>query len=220
MFDKDYLDFFKELAANNKKEWFDENRKRYEKSVKKPFNLFVTELLSKVRELDDEVQIQAKDSIFRINRDIRFSADKTPYKLHMAAILSPGGRKNKEVPGLYIQSSPEEIKIYGGIHMAGKDNLYELRNYIATNGKEFTKLISDKKFTSTFGEILGDKSKRIPPELKEAAEKQPMIYNKAFYFVHTLPAEAILEDNIVDTIIDLYKTALDFNQFVRKAIHY
>jgi len=220
MFSEEYLVFFKELAQYNKKEWFDENRKRYERFVKNPFKDFVTNLLVEIKKIDSEIEIEAKDSIFRINRDIRFAKDKTPYKIQMSAILSPGGRKNKEVPGLYIQASPENFMIYGGVHQLGKDNLYELRNFVATRNEECEALISEKRFKSTFGEILGEKSKRIPTELKEAASKHPLIYNKAFYFVQTLPAETILRDDLIPFLVEQYKIALPFNQFVRKAIHY
>ena len=206
MFSIDYIDFFKELARNNLKEWFNENRKRYEKSVKKPFKNFVTDLLIEIQKIDSEVQIEAKEAIFKVNRGIRFAKDKTPYKIQMSAIISPGGRKNKEAPGLYIEASPENFTIYGGVHQLGKDNLLELR--------------SDKTFSNNFGGILGEKSKRIPVELKEAAAKQELIYNKSFYFIKTLPPETLLREDLIPLLIEQYKIALPFNQFVRKAIHY
>ena len=81
-FSPDYLDFFIELAANNHKDWFDLNRKRYEASVKKPFAQFTQALIDRIAVTNPSFQhVLAKDCIFRINRDIRFSADKTPYKL-------------------------------------------------------------------------------------------------------------------------------------------
>ena len=97
MFEKDFIDFFKELAQNNNKEWFDSNRKRYESSIKKPFKEFISKLISEIQLHDSEVLIEPKDAIFRINRDIRFSKDKTPYKLQTSAIVSAGGRKNREI---------------------------------------------------------------------------------------------------------------------------
>ena len=220
MFSIDYIDFFKELARNNLKEWFNENRKRYEKSVKKPFKNFVTDLLIEIQKIDSEVQIEAKEAIFKVNRGIRFAKDKTPYKIQMSAIISPGGRKNKEAPGLYIEVSPENFTIYGGVRQLSKDNLLELRSYIATRNKEFSNLISDKTFSNNFGGILGEKSKRIPVELKEAAAKQELIYNKSFYFIKTLPPETLLREDLIPLLIEQYKIALPFNQFVRKAIHY
>ena len=98
-FTKDFIDFFKELAANNKKEWFDSNRQRYEKSVKQPFAEFVQEMIDRIQPDGPAVYISTKDAIFRINRDIRFSNDKTPYKTYMAALVSAKGKKDKGTPG-------------------------------------------------------------------------------------------------------------------------
>jgi hypothetical protein len=100
-FTTDFNAFFMDLAKNNNKEWFDANRKRYESSVKKPFHAFVGEAIQRIGKLDRTVAIEPKEAIFRINRDIRFSKDKTPYKLSCSAIISPAGRKDHAVPGLY-----------------------------------------------------------------------------------------------------------------------
>ncbi len=87
-FNQDYLDFFKELEQNNSKEWFDENRKRYEKSVKGPFKAFAKDLADEMQYLYPEVNLVENTSIIRINRDIRFSKDKTPYKIHNGVMIT------------------------------------------------------------------------------------------------------------------------------------
>ena len=92
-FEKDFLEFFKELEKNNNKDWFDANRKRYEKVIKDPFKAFVQKMIDRMHELDSSVIIQPKDCIFRINRDIRFSKDKTPYKSNVSAVVGVGGKK-------------------------------------------------------------------------------------------------------------------------------
>lgn len=115
-FTPDYLEFFKELAANNHKEWFDVNRKRYQSVVRDPFKNFISELISVLSKSDPDLSIEAKDAIFRINRDIRFSKDKTPYKLNNSALITPGGRKNKNHPGIYLEFGPEKMAFYGGIY--------------------------------------------------------------------------------------------------------
>ena len=92
-FTQDFLDFFKELAANNHKDWFHANKKRYEASVKDPFKLFVQDMIDKAAKVDGRFAGEAKNAIFRINRDIRFSKDKSPYKLQMGAVISPGGKR-------------------------------------------------------------------------------------------------------------------------------
>ena len=132
MFTKGYLEFFKELAANNNKEWFDQNRKRYDKEVKKPFNAFIAETIELLRADDAEIDLLPKDAIFRINRDIRFSKDKTPYKTNMAAIISAHGKGDKRLPGMYIQISAEDLRFYSGCHMLEKEDLVNVRNHISS----------------------------------------------------------------------------------------
>jgi uncharacterized protein (TIGR02453 family) len=99
-FTADYLAFFKELAANNHKEWFDANRKRYETSVKEPFKAFTQHLIDELAKKEPAFkELKASDCIFRINRDIRFSKDKTPYKTQCSAVISPNGKKSSSIHG-------------------------------------------------------------------------------------------------------------------------
>jgi uncharacterized protein (TIGR02453 family) len=115
-FTEDYRRFFMELAANNHKDWFDVNRKRYELSVKEPFQKFVQHLIVEFIKLDPSFSdLTPKDCIFRINRDIRFSPDKTPYKLYCSAVISPGGKKSRSLSGVYVELTPEHIRVYGGV---------------------------------------------------------------------------------------------------------
>lgn len=204
-FEKDYFNFFKELAANNNKEWFNENKKRYESSVKKPFEVFIQDLIAEVAKINKDVQIQPKDAIFRINRDIRFSKDKTPYKLNRSAVVSPNGKKDKANPGLYIEISPEYCRLYGGVYAPDKHQLYNIRETIAQNPKKLEKLMNDKKFKDQFGEMRGEKNKVIPKEFKEIGEKADVIYNKQFYWYKDMKANEALKDDFMKQIMEAYK---------------
>lgn len=201
---QDFLDFFMELAPNNNKDWFDANRKRYQKSVKVPFDNLVAEVIEKMHSIDNRIECAPKDCVFRINRDIRFSKDKTPYKMNRSAIVSFGGKKRKDVPGLYFQIDPEKVSIYGGSYQPDKDQLLRIREEIAFNPDQFTALLNDKDFKSTFGTIQGDKNARIPKELKEAGEKQELIYNKQFYWFAEYDSKIALKDDFVDNLIAHY----------------
>ena len=216
-FTKDFIDFFKELSKNNKKEWFDSNRKRYEKSVKQPFAEFVQEMIDRIRADDPKVDISTKDAIFRINRDVRFSKDKTPYKTHMAAIISARGKKDKGFPGNYFQLGADELRIYGGAHMVEKEVLYRLRKQIVGNMKGFSNVLNAKEFKSKFGEIHGEQNKRIPGEFQAAAEKQPLIFNKGFYYFAKFDPKLLVDDNLTDTFMDYYHAGKPVNEFFRKA---
>lgn len=214
-FTSDFIAFFKELAANNNKAWFDANRQRYEKSVKQPFQEFVDEMIIRIRADDPSVDITSKDAIMRINRDIRFSKDKTPYKTHVAAIISPGGKKDKSVPGNYIHLDAEHIRIYGGAHFLEKEQLQRVRTAIAENLDTFSKLINEPEFKRKFATLRGEQHKRLPEEFRAAAEKQPLIANKQFYYFAKLDAKHILDSNLTDTLMEYYFAGKHVNQFFK-----
>lgn len=217
-FTSEYLDFFKELAANNHREWFHANKKRYEAHVKKPFHHFISDLIAEVQKDDASVDMEAKDAIFRINRDVRFAKDKSPYKLHMSAVISPGGRKDKSIPGLYIECSPEKLGIYGGAWGPDKTQLTAIRHAIAHHPDIFSKVKGNKDFVKHFGEIQGEKNVRLPKEFQEASQSEELISNKQFYFFTHLPADTILKESLMETVLEYYQASKPVNTFLREAI--
>lgn len=218
-FSQDFVDFYKSLAANNHKDWFDLNRKRYETSVKKPFAAFVQTFIDEVEKNDKRYKdLTASECIFRINRDIRFSKDKTPYKLYSSAVVSPNGKKSDSVHGIYFELTPEAVRVYGGIYEIDKDRLLTLREGIAGELSAFEKIINDKKFHSVFGEIRGDKNKILPAELKAAAAVQPLLFNKQFYVMTEFPVELITSKDLLPTLMDCYATITPLEQFFNRFI--
>jgi uncharacterized protein (TIGR02453 family) len=218
-FTEDFISFFNELEKNNNRDWFQENKKRYEKSVKAPFENFVGDMISALSEIYPEMTITPKETIFRLNRDIRFSKDKSPYKIHMAALISPGGKKDKTTPAMYVQVNHVDVRVYSGSHMLEKDQLHNVRKSISENLEEFNRLITDKAFIETFGEVLGEKNKRVPPEFVEAFEKQPLIANKSYYYFFKQEPKTLVKDGLIEGIVAKYMNALPLNTFLTSAIN-
>jgi uncharacterized protein (TIGR02453 family) len=219
-FTEEYLQFFKELAPNNHREWFHENKKRYETHVKSPFEKFVGHMIMRLSDFDDELKtLHPKDCIFRINKDVRFSKDKSPYKLQMSAIIAKGGRKGMVNPGVYIELTPEKLGIYSGVYMPEKDQLLHIRNHIAANQKKFQKLITDPHYLKYFPEgIQGEKNKILPAELKEAAAQETYIFNKQFYWHVKLDPETILVNNLDEIVIEHYLASKNLANFFKDAL--
>jgi len=218
-FSQDYLSFFQELAANNNKDWFDVNRKRYEKNVKTPFSAFTQHMIGKISALDPSfTDLLSKDCVFRINRDIRFSKDKTPYKQMCSAVIAPNGKKSKSIDGVYFEMTPEHFRVYGGIYEMEKDDVLSVREGIAQNLSEFEALITEPKFTALFGDIHGAKNKIISPELRAPAQIQELIFNKQWYFYTSFPASTILEDNLDELLFDAFMTGRPLQQFFNQFI--
>lgn len=217
-FTADFIAFFEELAKNNDKAWFDANKKRYTKNVKEPFENFVGEAIARISADDSEVAITPKDAIFRINRDVRFSKDKSPYKTHVGAVISAGGRKDMSVPGMYLQLDAEHVHIYGGLYMPDTQQVYRIRKAIVEAPQRFTALLNEKGFKDRYGTITGEQNKRVPKEFEAAAEAQPLLYNKQFYFCAKLPAQTMLDPKLPEIVMEHYFAAKNMNAFLRKAI--
>jgi len=213
-----FIKFFKDLSKNNSSAWFNENRKVYETEVKKPFVDFVQDLINNVGKKDRNVRIKPADAITRINKDIRFSKDKTPYNTHVGAIISPYGKKSKEYPGLYVQLGADKITLFGGAYMPEKENLTNIRKHLVKNPASINKVIDAPSFKKKFGSIEGDKNKVLPPEFKSVVEKQPLIANKSFHFTTTLDPKIITTDKLMDTVLEYYEAAKPMNDYLVNAM--
>lgn len=213
-FTSEYEAFFGELSANNNREWFSENKARYEKHVKKPFYQFVSDMIEQMQLIDPKCQIEAKDAVFRIHRDIRFSKDKTPYKTQMSAIIGQGGRKGMAESGIYLEIGNRHLRIYGGVYQPSKDQLQAIRQEILYNTEEFNKVINDKAFKKWFGEIKGEKNKRLAPEFAVIQVHQPLITNKQFYYFSDLDPQLLYSDKLIETFFEAYEASAEVRKFL------
>lgn len=217
-FDKSFTDFFKQLSENNTTAWFAENKKTYEKSVKEPFKLFVEEMISRIQKHQPEVQIGAGDAISRINKDIRFSKDKTAYNTHVSANISSQGKKSKEEPGFYFQLSHDSVQLFGGAYMVEPASLQKIRSHIAKNLKKFATLYNDKDFKEKFGTLQGEQNKKLSDEFKAVAEKEPLVANKQFYYTAKLKPKHITQADLADVLMEYYKAGKKMNDFLKEGL--
>jgi uncharacterized protein (TIGR02453 family) len=147
------LKFLKDLQKNNNKPWFDANRSLYE-NAKTDFASFIQQVIDKHGKKDPEIKtLVAKDCMFRINRDIRFSKDKTPYKNNFGASINKGGKQSVSSAGYYFHLQPGRSFAGGGIWMPAAEDLKKVRQEIDYNFAEFRKIISSKKFKSIYGDL-------------------------------------------------------------------
>jgi uncharacterized protein (TIGR02453 family) len=218
MFSSAYLQFFQELSVNNTTEWFNANKKTYETAVKKPFEAFIDKLIADMRQLTPEINIEPKDAIFRINKDIRFSADKSPYKTEMSAVISKQGKKGNPCPGLYLNLGAEKVVVAAGLKFLEKEQLKEVRYYLADRMSDFAAIVHAEEFKSVFGEVQGDKIKRLPDEFKEYAEEQPLVYNTSFLAMVEMPAEDIVQTDFYNRVLKAYQVSLPFANFFKEPL--
>ena len=210
-----FFEFFIELTLNNHKSWFDINRTRYEKHVREPFIELCEQIIGRMSEFDATfAELEPKKCIFRINKDIRFSKDKTPYKTHYAASFHVGGRMKMWPGGIYLELGPEGCGIYSGVYMPEKEDLPKFRQNIANRIPDFQNAINAPDFIRFFGQVQGEKNKILPSELREAAVREPLIFNKQFYVGHRFEAEKALEQDFVEYVIQVWQAASEFNRIL------
>ena len=212
------LDFLKDLSKNNNRDWFLANKARYEADLKKPFEEFIGKLIQAVQQLDNRVQIEPKKAIFRINRDTRFSKDKSPYKTNVGAIISPAGAKGKEFPGFYIHVEQGLLMLGGGAYFLEKEPLHQVRQYISLHPKRFQEIIKHPDFVSKFGAIKGEQNKKLPTEFQEAAVNQPLLYNKQFYFMAELAPHHALGTEAIPFAMAYFSAGKPLNDFLIEAL--
>lgn len=212
------IKFLEDLAANNNREWFQENKKRYEKEVKKPFEAFTARVLNEIGTFDTPLPVKPSKCIFRINRDTRFSADKAPYKLHVAANFTPHGSSGMGYPGYYMHLGIEESFVGGGVYMPDKNAIEAIRNYMMENRAEYEQLISNQNFVKKYGTIKGESNKRLNAPYKELFFEFPAIALKQFYFMKDAPVSEMTENELFDYVIEHFKAGKPVNLFLRKAL--
>lgn len=154
------IQFLKSLSKNNNKPWFDANRPKYE-AAKKNFESFIQELINTHAKKDSTIaELTAKACMFRINRDVRFSKNKAPYKINMGASINRGGKKSV-FAGYYFHLEPGNSFVGGGIWMPMPAEIQKIRQEIDYCYDEFDKIITSKKFTATYKTLDQDKEFKL-----------------------------------------------------------
>jgi uncharacterized protein (TIGR02453 family) len=217
---KKLIEFLIDLEFNNNRDWFLANKPRYEKDVKEPFLHLIDELRTRLLPTEPYLaDLETKKMIFRQHRDTRFSQNKNPYKEHVSALISPFGTKDKGFPSHYMHISSKEIFVAGGIYwFEEKELLQKVRNFVKDNNNCFSKLISDKNFVEKYGEIKGDKNKRLPKEFVEFEKTQPLIANKQFYWAATFDPKILFKEEGFELILSHFHIVKSLQDFFKEAI--
>ncbi|HWB63467.1 MAG TPA: DUF2461 domain-containing protein [Chitinophagales bacterium] len=218
-FNDKFFKFFDGLTKNNNKEWFEKNRPVYENEVKKPFRQLMEDLTVKLSKDLPELNRDVAKAVFRINRDIRFSKDKSPYKNHVAGVLSRKGTKDEDYPGFYVHLGADDLMVGGGKYFVSKEHLVKIRQEIYYNNKEFKKLLNDKAFKEKYKTLDGEKSKILEPAYKEFVAEQPLIANKQFWYWAKLNRKDVTGDKLDSLLMSYFKAGLKMNSFLWEAVN-
>lgn len=211
------LDFLKELAANNNREWFQANKKWYDECREKV--LFLTDvLINEIGKFDPQVRgLSPKDCMFRIFRDVRFSNDKRPYKTNFGSFICKGGRKSMN-PGYYFHIEPGNSFIGGGIYMPPAEPLKAIRNYMAEHGDEYLEIINEPDFRKKYPEMYDDKLKTAPKGFPKDHEFIDLLKYKSFIFSKSFDDKTVKSDKYVEKVVSAFHDLLPVNAILYQAL--
>jgi uncharacterized protein (TIGR02453 family) len=220
MIQKNTLSFLHQLKSNNNKEWFHTNRLAYDDAKQNIVN-YIQAVCNDLAEIDNCLaNISAKDTLFRINRDIRFSRDKSPYKVNFGASLTKGGRKSSWA-GYYIHVEPGQSFLGGGLYMPQPENMYKIRQEIDYDFATFQNILSASDFEKYFGQLVMDTSMKLSrPPRGYTADNQAIEYIKLTSWVATCKVEDsfFLDKNSVNDCVQILSALTPFIGFLNQAL--
>lgn len=214
---QDILCFLSELKENNNKEWFDQNRERYQECRKKM--LFVTEfLISEIGKFDPEIgHLDPKNCLFRIFRDVRFSNDKTPYKTNMGTFIIKGG-KNSAGAGYYLHIEPGASFVGGGSYCPPADALKAYRTEIFDHPEEFKQIIYSESFRKVYPELYDDQLKTAPKGFPKDFADVDLLKYKSYAFGSSMDDALVTSDAFLTKVVDALKELYPLNRFLNEAL--
>jgi uncharacterized protein (TIGR02453 family) len=213
------LIFLKKLKKNNNKTWFDVHRKNYE-DVKENFYLLVEKIIEGISVFDPPIsQLKAKECTFRINRDVRFSKDKSPYKSNIAAYFNKNGKKGNGA-GYYLHIEPGKSFAAGGLWMPEPKDLASIRQEIDYGLNDWKKIIQTPVFKKTFTEGIKGESLVRPPKGYEP-DNPAIEYLKMKSFIVSRPFTdaAILNKQFVNQVTGTFKAMKPLIDYLNAAIN-
>ncbi len=212
----DTLQFLRELTENNNRPWFEDNKKRYE-AAKNDVEALVGEVLVGCSVFEPTLaELKAKQCVFRIYRDVRFSKNKDPYKNNMGAWFNKGGKK-ASFAGYYLHIQPGSSFLAGGLYMPESKILKNIRQEIDYNADEFKAILNNPKFKKVFGGLDDHKLKTTPKGYDKENPEIELLRHTSFVVSHKVSDEELLDTKFAQKAVEVFKTLHPFNTFLNRS---
>jgi len=211
------LQFLESLKKNNNRKWFHANKSWFEEA-KNEVESIMNQLIPAVRKFDNEIGILSpKDCMFRIYRDVRFSKDKSPYKINFGGFITKGDRRAGNA-GYYLHIEPQNSFLGGGTYMPAGASLKAIRQEIYYNVDEFKNIINKDDFVKYFKQLEGEKLVRPPKDFPPDFSDIELLKFKSYFVLHPLSDKILLSEDLLNYIIKIFRSMLSLNHFINRAL--
>jgi uncharacterized protein (TIGR02453 family) len=213
-FPPEALQFFRSLARNNNRDWFQPRKVAFEEQVRQPMRELVVALNDGMKGFAPEYATDPAKAIYRIYRDTRFSKDKTPYKDHIAASFFRSGTGPHKYGGYYVHVSHKEVAVGGGVYMPEPEVLLEIRQHIAGNYQKLRKILAAPAVKRSLGELQGDQLSRVPKGFAATHPAADLLRFKSFILYTNLEPELATSPQLFVEVLTRFKTMKPFLDFL------
>lgn len=211
------LDFLAALRENNEKEWFDDHRDAYDEA-RAAFENLLAEVIAGFTQIDDFGMLSPKDTMFRINRDVRFSNDKSPYKTSMSALIGPQGRKSTS-NYYYISVEPgDQSMVATGLKSPGAKMLKQVREAIAEDARPLREILADASFVAMFGALDGDQLKTAPKGFDKDHPDVDLLRYKEYMAQRAFTDEAVAQDDFAEQVLVTCRAAKPLTHYLHSLV--
>ena len=217
-FPTETLEFLQSLEKNNNRDWFNARKPVYEQSVKAPMIALVEALGEQVEAMAPNFETNPTKAIYRIYRDVRFSNDKRPYKTHVSALF-----RHKKLPkhagaGFYFHFSAKELFVGGGVYMPGSKELLAIRKQISADPGELRKILKAAAFRRAFGEIQGEKLKRIPKGFSPDDPAADLLVYKQFLASDQLAPQLVESPKLQQELLKRFRAMAPLVEYLNRPL--
>ncbi len=209
------IEFLDDLRRHNDRAWFTENRSRYDKA-RENYSLFVQAIIDEIVGIDPILKgLEAKSCMFRINRDTRFSRDKSVYKTNFGAFIVRGGKKNGDrFPGYYLHIEPGASFVAGGAYIPPAPWLGAIRAKIDINGDELLRIIDSREYKKYFSGLEGEKLKVPPRGYSRDNPHIELIKMKSFLAEHQFTDNEVVAVDFPEVVTGAFRAMKPLNDFL------
>lgn len=211
------LQYLADIRVNNTREWYHEHKDRYDE-VRSAFEYIVEKVLAALSVIDPQMSmVTVKSTLYRFNRDTRFSPDKSPYKRHFGSYMNPKGKKSQH-GGYYLHFEPGNCLIGGGAYCLESPVLRAVRNSIVDDIDEFRGIVEAPEFSSLFPVIGEERLKTIPSGFPRDFAYPQYLRPKDFSVLHKVPDEFFFQKDWIPEVVKYFQTMKPFLDFVNRTI--
>jgi uncharacterized protein (TIGR02453 family) len=215
-FSPDALAFLRSLKRNNRREWFQPRKEKYDKLIKAPMLELVNALNEELAQFAPEYVTPPQKAVYRIYRDTRFAKDKTPYKTHVAATFPRHTAVKREGSVFYFHFTEKELLFFGGVYSPERDELMAYRNLLQEHYEEFQSILKDAKLKKVVGGLQGEQLKRMPKGFPIHHPAEKLLRHRQWYLEATIDVKVLTGKKLISEMVRHFKLLAPFVEFLNR----